>query len=123
MKLLPTIRHEIYTPADVRNELMISNERPSPFKGLPQMQPRPPVQEDTLKSGEVQIERKKFVLILKENPRGRFLRIIEEAAGRNTSIIIPSTGLAEFQKLLDEMVKASKELPLKNLPENDSPSP
>jgi hypothetical protein len=81
------------------------------------MQPRPPVQEDTLKSGEVQIERKKFVLFLKENPRGRFLRIVEEAGGLNASIIIPSTGLAEFRKLLDEMVKASDELPLKNLPE------
>jgi hypothetical protein len=90
---------------------MISNERPSPFKGLPQMQPRPPVQEDTLKSEQVEIERKKFVLTLKENPRGRFLRIIEEAGGRSDSIIIPSTGLAEFQKLLDEMIKASNELP------------
>ena len=96
---------------------MISNELRLPFKGLPQMQPRPPVQEDTLKSGEVQIERKKFVLILKENPRGRLLRIIEEGAGRNSSIIIPSTGLAEFQKLVDEMVKASNELPEKNQPE------
>ena len=93
---------------------MISNELRLPFKGLPQMQPRPPVQEDTLKSGELQIERKKFVLILKENPRGRLLRIIEEGAGRNSSIIIPSTGLAEFQKLVDEMVKVSNELPEKN---------
>jgi hypothetical protein len=96
---------------------MISNERPSPFKSWAQMQPRSPVQEDTLKSGELQIERKKFVLILKENPRGRFLRIIEEVGGRNASIIIPSTGLAEFQKLLEEMIKASNELPLKNPPE------
>jgi hypothetical protein len=96
---------------------MISNELRLPFKGLPQMQPRPPVQEDTLKSGEVQIERKKFVLILKENPRGRFLRITEDVGGRRDSIIIPSTGLAEFQKLLDEMIKTSNELPLKNPPE------
>ena len=81
------------------------------------MQPRPPVQEDTIKSGEVQIERKKFVLTLKENLRGRFLRITEDAGGRQNTIIIPSTGLAEFQKLLDEMVKASNELPLKNQPE------
>jgi hypothetical protein len=35
----------------------------------------------------------------------------------NASIIIPSTGLAEFQKLLDEMIKASNELPEKNQPE------
>jgi hypothetical protein len=65
----------------------------------------------------VQIERKKFVLILKENPRGRFLRITEDVGGRRDSIIIPSTGLAEFQKLLDEMIKTSNELPLKNPPE------
>ena len=58
------------------------------------MQPRPPVQEDTLKSGKVQIERKKFVIILKENPRGRLLRIIEDVGGRRDSIIIPATGLA-----------------------------
>ena len=96
---------------------MISNELRLPFKGLPQMQPRPPVQEDTLKSGEVEIERKKFVLTLKENPRGRFLRITEDAGGRYDTIIIPSTGLAEFQKLLDEMIKASNELPEKSPPE------
>jgi PurA ssDNA and RNA-binding protein len=95
----------------VNNELMITNEQPSPFKGPPQTQPRQPVQEDTLKSGQVRIERKNFTLMLKENPRGRFLRIIEEVSGRSDSIIIPSTGLAEFQKLLDEMVKASNELP------------
>ena len=96
---------------------MISNELRLPFQGRPQMQPRQPVQEDTLKSGQVQIERKTITFILKENPRGRFLRIIEEGSGHNNSIIIPSTGLAEFQKLLDEMLKASNELPEKNPPE------
>jgi len=96
---------------------MISNERPSPFRSWAQMQPRPPVQEDTLKSGQVQIERKTIAFILKENPRGRFLRISEDSGGRRNAIIIPSTGLAEFQKLLDEMIKASNELPEKNQPE------
>ncbi len=79
------------------------------------MQPRQPVQEDTLKSGQVQIERKVFVLTLKENPRGRFLRITEEVGGRTDSIIIPATGLAEFKKLLEEMIEASNKLPSKNL--------
>ena len=96
---------------------MISNELRLPFKGLPRMQPRPPVQEDTLNTGQVQIERKTITFILEENPRGRFLRIIEERGGQNASIIIPSTGLAEFQKLLEEMIKASNELPEKNQPE------
>ena len=115
--ILDTVRKGVYSANTLGNEFMISNERPSPYPSWAQLQPRPPVQEDTLKSGEVQIERKKFVLILKENPRGRLLRIIEEGAGRNSSIIIPSTGLAEFQKLVDEMVKASNELPEKNQPE------
>ncbi|MDR3378449.1 MAG: DNA-binding protein [Verrucomicrobiae bacterium] len=69
--------------------------------------------EDTLKSGEVQIERKNFVFSLKENPRGRFLRITEDVGGRRDTIIIPSTGLAEFKKLVDEMVKAAEEIPPK----------
>lgn len=114
---------------------MISNERPSPYGRRPYQgqssqgygassgygaskyaQPRPPVVEDTLKSGEVQIERKNFVFALKENPRGRFLRITEDVGGRRDTIIIPSTGLAEFKKILDEMVKAADEIPPKDQP-------
>lgn len=103
---------------------MISNERPSPYGrrpyqshgyGMPRynQQPRPPVNEDTLKSAEVQIERKNFVFTLKENPRGRFLRITEDVGGRRDTIIVPSTGLADFKKLVDEMVKAAGEIPEK----------
>jgi hypothetical protein len=95
---------------------MISNERPSPFGRQPYKsygQPKPPVNEDTLKSAEVQIERKMFVFTLKENPRGRFLRITEDVGGRRDTIIIPSTGLEDFKKLVDEMVKASAEIPQK----------
>ncbi|MGH7950534.1 MAG: RNA-binding protein [Limisphaerales bacterium] len=93
---------------------MISNERPSPFGRQPFYgQPRPQVQEETLNSGKIQIERKTFVFALKENPRGRFLRITEDVGGRRDTIIIPSTGLDEFKKLLDEMVKASNEIPQK----------
>jgi hypothetical protein len=93
---------------------MISNERPSPFGRRPyQGQPRPPSNEDTLKSEKIQIERKTFVFTLKENPRGRFLRITEDVAGRRDTIIIPATGLNDFKKLLDEMVRAAAEIPEK----------
>jgi len=92
---------------------MISNERPSPYGSHSYGQPKPPVNEDTLKSERIQIERKTFVLTLKENPRGRFLRITEDVGGRRDTIIIPSTGLEDFKKLLDEMVKASNEIPVK----------
>ena len=92
---------------------MISNERPSPFGRRPYGQPRPPLNEDTLKSEKIQIERKLFLFTLKENPRGRFLRITEDVAGRRDTIIVPATGLEDFKKLLDEMVKAAGETPQK----------
>jgi PurA ssDNA and RNA-binding protein len=92
---------------------MISNERPSPYGRRAYGQPRPPVNEDTLKSEKVQIERKTFVFTLKENPRGRFLRITEDVGGRRDTIIIPAPGLEDFRKLLEEMVKASAEIPPK----------
>ena len=93
---------------------MISNERPSPFGRAAYGQPRPQVNEDLLKSERVQIERKTFVFTLKENPRGRFLRITEDVGGRRDAIIIPATGLEDFTKLLNEMVKASNDIPTKN---------
>jgi hypothetical protein len=96
---------------------MISNERPSPFGNrphgdYPHSSPKPPVNEETLKSAKIQIERKTFLLALKENPRGRFLRITEDVGGRRDTIIIPAPGLEEFSKLLEEMVQAAGE----NLP-------
>jgi hypothetical protein len=91
---------------------MISNERHFHFRQPDNhWPPKPHVVEDTLKAGVVQIERKTFVFSLKENPRGRLLRITEEIGGRRNSIIIPSTGLEEFRKLLEEMIKACDELP------------
>jgi len=105
---------------------MISNEHPSPFRRWPHLPqrpsswsnlpPKPPVNEDTLKSSQIQIERKIFVLTLKENMRGRLLRITEDINGRRNSIIIPSTGLVEFKKLLEEMIQASNELQSPNSP-------
>ncbi len=76
--------------------------------------PKPPVNEETLKTDRIQIERKTFVFALKENPRGRFLRITEDVSGRRDTIIIPAPGLEEFKKMLDNMVKVSEETPPKN---------
>jgi hypothetical protein len=72
---------------------------------------KPAGNEETLKTDKIQIERKTFVFSLKENPRGRFLRITEDVSGRRDTIIVPSTGLEEFKKVLDEMVRASIETP------------
>jgi hypothetical protein len=89
---------------------MISNERPSPYGHRPQLSSgKPNVVEDTIKSDKVQIERKTFVFTLKENPRGRFLRITEDVNGRRDTIIVPATGLDDFKRLLDMMIQASGE--------------
>jgi hypothetical protein len=92
---------------------MISNDRPSPYSQRAYGVPKPPVQEDTLKTDKIQIERKTFVFTLKENPRGRFLRITEDVGGRRDTIIIPAPGLEDLKKLLEDMVKASAETPPK----------
>jgi len=97
---------------------MISNDRPSPFGNRtyserPHGASKPPVAEETIKSSKIQIERKTFVLALKENSRGRFLRITEDVGGRRDTIIIPAPGLEEFKKLLEEMLQAANETPPK----------
>jgi hypothetical protein len=76
-------------------------------------QNRPPVAEETLKTDKIQIERKTFVISLKENPRGRFLRITEDVGGRRDTIILPATGLTDFKRVIDEMVRASEASPSK----------
>jgi len=95
---------------------MISNERPSPYGNRAYgygYTPKPHVAEDTLRTEKIQVERKTFVLTLRENPRGRFLRITEDVGGRRDTVIIPAPGLEDFRNLLDEMVKASAETPPK----------
>ncbi len=75
--------------------------------------PKPPVNEDTLKTEKIQVERKTFIFTLRENSRGRFLRITEDVGGRHDSIIIPATGLEDLKKVVAEMVKASNDTPPK----------
>ena len=78
---------------------------------------RPPSPEETLKTDKLQVERKTFVLVLKENARGRFLRITEDVGGRRDSIIVPATGLEDFRRLVEDMAKAAREIPAKPAPE------
>ena len=61
-------------------------------------------EERTLRSEKVQIERKTFFLDLKENDRGRFLRITEDVGGRRDRIIMPSTGMEDLARALDDLI-------------------
>ncbi len=56
----------------------------------------------------IRIERKHFTFELKENPRGKFLRITEEVNSRYDAIIVPLTGLEQFRDALNEVIKMSK---------------
>ena len=62
--------------------------------------------ETTLFSEKIQIERKQFFFDLKENPRGRFLRITEDVGGRRDTIIIPAPGLEQFRECLERAMGA-----------------
>jgi len=95
---------------------MISNERPSPFGNRPYAAPKPHMPEEAIRTETLQIERKTFLLALRENPRGRFVRVTEDVGGRRDTIIIPATGLEAFAKALEEMRKTAEELPPKLTP-------
>lgn len=93
---------------------MTPSDRP-PFRGHSTgAGPRPAANEDTLKTEKLQIERKTFVFALKDNPRGRFLRITEDVGGRRDTIIVPATGLDEFKHVIEDMAKVSAETPAKS---------
>jgi hypothetical protein len=62
-----------------------------------------------LKSENIAVERKNFIFDLRENPRGRFLRITEDANGRRDSIVIPAPGLEDFRRVLDAIISANQE--------------
>ena len=52
---------------------------------------------------ELRIEQKRFYFNLKENTRGRFLKIAEVSGGRST-IIIPASGWSEFRDMLETFI-------------------
>ena len=97
---------------------MISNERPLPYgvQTYTTRAPKPIVVEDTLKTDKVQIERKTFVFTLKENPRGRFLRITKDVNGRRDAIIVPATQVGGFSHKTSVLGMEAKPNPLARAP-------
>lgn len=61
-----------------------------------------------LLSEQVQIERKLFSFELRENPRGRFLKVTEDVGGRRDAIIIPATGLDQVSEIVSRAIDANK---------------
>ena len=67
--------------------------------------------DNVIEAREVQIERKFFHVELRENDRGKFLRITEEAHGRRNTIIIPSTGIEDFTSVIAQVIAADTAAP------------
>ena len=57
---------------------------------------------------QIQIERKTFSFELRENPRGRFLKIVEDITGRRDTVIIPATGLEQVRAIIERAIEADK---------------
>jgi hypothetical protein len=68
--------------------------------------------DQTIATQELQVERKHLIIEFRENDRGRFLRIIEDAHGRRNAIIVPSTGLDEFVGKLNQVLAAGGHPPV-----------
>jgi len=71
---------------------------------------------------QVRVERKNFSFELRENERGRFLRVTEDVGGWRDTIIIPASGLQAVRDILDHVIAASEKAgPLPPAP-NGTPS-
>jgi len=64
-----------------------------------------------IEAKELQIERKHFHVEFRENDRGKFLRITEEAHGRRNTIIVPSTGVEDFTAAIGEVLAGAENAP------------
>jgi hypothetical protein len=55
-------------------------------------------------------DRKIFFLDLKENDRGRFIKITEDVRGRRDTIMLPMEQAEEFADALQRILSASREM-------------
>ena len=65
----------------------------------------PPLHSEKLVS-----DRKIFFLDLKENDRGRFIKITEDVRGRRDTIMLPIDLLQDFSEALDRISEADRDL-------------
>jgi len=61
--------------------------------------------DEPLASEKILVDRKVFFLDLKENQRGRFLKITEDVSGRRDTIMLPASGFQEFVEALSRIVE------------------
>ena len=67
--------------------------------------PQPPIATE-----KVTIERKIFFLDLKENQRGRFVKITEDVGGRRDTIMLPAEAFKDFLEALERLIEFEEKL-------------
>ena len=65
---------------------------------------------EPIASEKVAIDRKLFFLDLKENQRGRFLKITEDVGGRRDTIMLPAGAFRDFLEALQRLVEFESKL-------------
>jgi len=62
-------------------------------------------QPEPITSERIVHERKIFFLDLKENHRGRFLKITEDVGGRRDTIMVPATAFKDFIEAMERLIE------------------
>lgn len=65
---------------------------------------------EPIASEKVTIDRKVFFLDLKENQRGRFMKITEDVGGRRDTVMLPAAAFKDFLEALQRLVEYESKL-------------
>ena len=68
------------------------------------------MQSAPIASEKIANERKIFFLDLKENQRGRFLKITEDVGGRRDTIMLPAEAFKDFAEALERLIEVESKL-------------
>ena len=68
------------------------------------------VSADPLASEKITIDRKIFFLDLKENNRGRFLKITEDVGGRRDTIMLPAEAFRDFAEAFARLIEFDRSI-------------
>jgi len=69
-----------------------------------------PARTPPIATEKVMVDRKIFFLDLKENQRGRVLKITEDVGGRRDTIMLPSEAFKEFAEALQRLIEFEAKL-------------
>ncbi len=70
----------------------------------------PRMPSEPIASEKVQMDRKVFFLDLKENQRGRFMKITEDVGGRRDTIMLPAAAFRDFLEAMARLVEYESKL-------------